>query len=270
MSLYTVTFEPGSDPVDDDSGDFILEKDQNVRRKKKKKLIQKQNQDIPQVEIDMNSNDVKPPTPPSAPQMSRPFIRKSRTKRTHSQSEENTSESHEEDKTKTIRKRRRKAKTENNENDFQQEESVSSDSTRTIPKPIGQIQNPIIQKPACLPEEKIVTQTYRIERTKTSSIRDARTHFQIYHGGIPLYHCKIKSHSYEEVLAISKGNESHFSSKNFEGYLRTDSNLSNFCLRVGNEFGDERMVIRYFEGKRENEPRTAIGSIFLNDNTKQF
>ena len=320
MSLYTVTFESDSEYYEEegyeDDGNQTNEKtkDSTKRRKKKilvKKRITKENiKKHPEI---ARNRRMKPPTPPNEPTLSRPQLRRSRSKFTSSQSEENIKEKQNDILTTPQRVHRRRQKEDNHTksstiseddnsenhqkaNDNEKEEAKKKErKRRKTPKEENeknesgnekedgkeflsdqkQITNHINQtkeiddhhdksdKSESNPIYDIIK--YTIERTTKISIRGSRTHFQIYQNGSPLFHSKIKSHNADEVIKIAKGTETHFSSAKFDGYLRNDGIFTNFSLRTGYECGDEKLVIRYFKGKRENEPRTAQCTIRLGD-----
>ncbi|OHS94519.1 hypothetical protein TRFO_39337 [Tritrichomonas foetus] len=87
--------------------------------------------------------------------------------------------------------------------------------------------------------------TYRLVRSKSVSIRGSRIHFQLYQGGVPLLHSKIKSRKNRDVVYISEGTEIHFGQQNYAGAVLYANNGSSFSLRSKNEYGDELMTIRY-------------------------
>ena len=299
MSLYTVTFEPDSEYYSEEEGEDDggqsngKTKDSNKRRKKKilvKKRITKENM---KNHPELLRKSLRPPTPPTEPTSSRPQLRRSRSKFTSSQSEENIKEDKrelfttpqrtrrtrhkddnspksislsEEDKTESspqskddeiTSKDKRKPRKEQEQHEVIEEKLVSDNIT-------NEIQTMKEDKKEELPIYDIIK--YTIERSTKMSLRGSRTHFQIYQNGTPLYHSKIKSHGADEVIKIAKGTESHFSSTKFDGYLRSDGIFTNFSLRTGYECGDEKLVIRYFKGKRENEPRSVQCSIILDEN----
>ena len=279
MSLYTVTFE--SESENESQSDDIINITTMAQKNKKKRIVRKRitkenRNNTENSEKDSKIILSKTPTPPVRPNPNRPQLRRSKSKLSPSQSEDFSNEN---EQTEGQKRKRRTpsdkiARKSSYDHEEENKEVIEEDIKIETPQKQPKLSEPIQEnKQQAMPREiasthHIIIQTYTIERTKTSSIRGSRTHFQIFHGGIPLFHSKIKSHGADEVITIASGTESHFSSKKFEGYLRSDGIFTNFSLRTGNEFGDEKLVIRYFAGKREGEPRNATCSIIISKEKK--
>ena len=111
-----------------------------------------------------------------------------------------------------------------------------------------------IRKPLKKPSDKMVT--YRLVRTKNVSIRGKRIHFQLYQGGVPLLHSKIKGIKKRDVIYIAEGTDLHFGQSNYVGAILYTSNATTFSLRKQNEYGDEILTIKFIPGE-SGKPRNV-------------
>lgn len=107
--------------------------------------------------------------------------------------------------------------------------------------------------------------TYRIVREKRLGWKGARTHFQLFSGGIPQFHAKVKTMNVGECIKISYGNNSHFSDKSFAGYLLVDEEFSNASLRINHQRGLEIFKLQLKHGINDRAPKTAEATIKFDD-----
>ena len=234
MSLYTLTFESEAEGGNsrDNNGEGKVKETGERRKIVKRRRISKKEHEIEEV-------PERVPTPPATP--SPPNLPKKRKKSKSQKPELPTEEAQNFEEIKQGKFETPKKPSFEEEEEYFYEEEIS---------------------------EKHETQTFWIERAKTMSIRGSRTHFQLLQGGFPLFHSKIKTNSSTEVIPISEGTETHFSASNYAGYLRSDSNYSNFSLRIGSDRGEEKMVIRYFSESKIEKPRSAKCFITISDKLK--
>lgn len=90
--------------------------------------------------------------------------------------------------------------------------------------------------------------SYRLTRSNNVSLHGKTIHFQLYQGGRPLLHTKIKSIKGKGVCYVSSGAELHFKQKQYLGAILYANNGCTFSIRNNNEYGEEIMTILYKEG----------------------
>ncbi|OHT11899.1 hypothetical protein TRFO_18474 [Tritrichomonas foetus] len=83
---------------------------------------------------------------------------------------------------------------------------------------------------------------YMLTRSSAHSIRGKRTHFQLFQGGAPILHTKIKQ---SDIAFITPGTETHLSSQDFKAAFLMANHKTSFSLRNKNELGEELMTIKY-------------------------
>ncbi|EAY23624.1 hypothetical protein TVAG_119610 [Trichomonas vaginalis G3] len=113
--------------------------------------------------------------------------------------------------------------------------------------------------------------TYRITREVKLGWKGSRTHFQLYCGGIPQYHVKVKTLSIGECIKISAGNTSHLRDKSAAGYIIVDQDLLNASLRIMNQHGPEILSFKLHQSCQDYESKSAEATIKIDDeNTFEY
>lgn len=107
---------------------------------------------------------------------------------------------------------------------------------------------------------------YQIQRTIKYTLKGKRIYFQIKMGNNILFSTKMKGKRPDDPLPIAKGDEMHYSSEQFAGYLLSGNKHTIFSLRAQTTFGKELLSI-LFESPNSDKslPKRISVSFFLKD-----
>lgn len=140
-----------------------------------------------------------------------------------------------------------------NTNDNNQENNDNNneaDTKNTVSTVINNDHSIVVPIPANLSTKKFLDDpiSYRLARSSIVSLHGKMTHYQLYQGGTPILHTKMKTTKSNGVCYIGEGDQVHLSSKHHLASILFANNRCTFSVRKGNEYGEEIMTILYKQG----------------------
>lgn len=109
-------------------------------------------------------------------------------------------------------------------------------------------------------------ESYQIQRAIKYTMKGKRIYFQIKTGNNVLYTTKMKGKRPDDPLPIAKGDQMHYSSKEFAGYLLSGNKHTIFSLRAQTTFGKELLSILFESPNGDKSlPKKISVSFFLKD-----